>query len=120
MWSIAIGMREGITFGNFYKLTGKQYHLIRRYLEQGGLVLSVFGLGLHISLLWAFKMALIFTGLMWMLTFPVYEVALDKTSKGEWKFFKENNPYDGKNQGRWKQIGLTMMGLLLLLIGIFI
>ena len=113
MWSIAVGLREGYTFGNYYKLTDKQYHFIRRYIEQGGLVVVFLGLG-------GISGCLIGTGLMWAFTFTIYEPCLDWMAKGKWRIFKKVNPYNGHNVGRVEQIALTLIGLLISLTGIII
>ena len=113
MWSIAVGLREGYTFGNYYKLTDKQYHFIRRYIEQGGLVVVFLGLG-------GISSCLIGTGLMWAFTFTVYEPCLDWMAKGKWVWFKKVNPYDGRNVGRMEQIILTVAGFSMFGIGILI
>ena len=108
VWSVAVGIREGYTFGGRDRLSDIEYHFIRRYLEQGAIVMLGLALG-------GVRGSMLVAGAMWAFTFTVYEPFLDFISTGKWVWFKKINPYNGKNQGRTQQIILTLAGIALLI-----
>ena len=110
MWSVAVGLRDGYTWTAFRDRLPFNYHLMRRYIEQGGLCVVFFGLG-------GFEGLLLAVGLMWAFTFLVYEPCLDYMITGRWVWFKKSNPYEGRNVGRWEQIALTITGMVLAVVG---